>query len=284
MRNLTAKKLVIILIFSCIALIMTACEPNSPTGGDDGKNLADSGTSGVPSDNSDSDNRVGDGGGTVVKTRTPAACFVTDENEKGTIVRYENKYKDDVSGDDKECPRDVAIPDSLKKEAVTAIGEGAFQSSELTSVTIPDSVTTLGFRAFAYNKLTEVTISKGVTTIKLATFDSNELTSVTIPDSVTAIGIRAFSNNELTSVEIPASVQTIEKSAFVNNDALTKIVIDPHAMLNIIDDDAFPNDFKAKFDEHRKKVKRKEEKTETGTWTWYETRTPPEWIFAAKNP
>ena len=103
------------------------------------------------------------------------------------------------------------------EDGITLIGEGAFKSSELTSVTIPASVTSIAGGAFASNKLTSVTIPNSVTSIGGAAFQLNNLTSVTIGTSVTSIGRRAFAGNELTSVEIPDSVTSIGNQAFRSN-------------------------------------------------------------------
>src|SRR5688572_30005781 len=53
----------------------------------------------------------------------------------------------------------VAIPDTINGLPVTSIGDYAFtQRTSLTSVTIPDSVTTIGESAFESCSLTSVTI------------------------------------------------------------------------------------------------------------------------------
>ncbi len=119
---------------------------------------------------------------------------------------------------------DINIPATVGGVAVTSIGNYAFSSNHLTSVTIPDSVTTIGDSAFSSNQLTSVTIPDAVTSIGNSVFSSNDLTSVTIPDSVTTIGDSAFRSNHLTSVTIPDSVISIGDSAFSDNQ-LTSVTI-----------------------------------------------------------
>ena len=122
----------------------------------------------------------------------------------------------------------VTIPDS-----VTSIGDYAFVGLDLTSVTIPDSVTSIGEGAF-YNcaNLTNVTIigsidGNSATSIGAFAFDTcTSLKSVTIPDSVTIIGFRAFHNcTDLKSVTIPNSVISIGDFAFYKCVSLTSVTI-----------------------------------------------------------
>ena len=111
---------------------------------------------------------------------------------------------------------------------VTLIGENAFISTSLTSITIPNSVTSIGNYAFSgCQSLTSVTIGNRVTSIGYAAFDNcSSLTSVTIPDSVTSIGGSAFLGcRSLTSVTIGNSVTSIEKSTFQSCHSLTSVTI-----------------------------------------------------------
>ena len=95
------------------------------------------------------------------------------------------------------------IPSSIGGDPVTSIGDYAFNSITLTSVTIPSSVTSIGDFAFYYDGLTSVTIPSSVTSIGAGSFGQNALTSVTIPSSVTSIGDYAFEFDHLTSVTPP---------------------------------------------------------------------------------
>ncbi|MCB9819929.1 leucine-rich repeat protein [Candidatus Nomurabacteria bacterium] len=151
----------------------------------------------------------------------PDSCFAFDA-ASNTITDYYDT-EGNVTGAPA-CTKDVDIPSSIGGVEVTSIGNSAFESNQLTSVTIPDSVTSIGNGAFSYNQLTSVTIPDSVTSIGDSAFSSNQLTSVTIPDSVTSIGIGAFSYNQLTSVTIPNTVTSIGNSAFAYNQ-LTSVTI-----------------------------------------------------------
>ncbi len=104
----------------------------------------------------------------------------------------------------------VTIPSSVTYSgatySVTSIGLYAFyESTGLTSVTIPNSVTSIGESAFE---------------------DCSGLASVTIGNSVTSIGDNAFSGcSGLTSITIPNSVTSIGEEAFYGCRGLTEVNI-----------------------------------------------------------
>ncbi len=89
---------------------------------------------------------------------------------------------------------------------VTAIGEYAFAySSDLTSVSLPNSLAIIGRYAF---------------------FNCSSLSNVAIPNSVTAIGELAFRNcSSLTSMIIPNSVTRIGDGALGGCSGLTQLLV-----------------------------------------------------------
>jgi hypothetical protein len=91
--------------------------------------------------------------------------------------------------------QDVVIPATINNLPVVAIGNFAFDDSQLLSVVIPSSVTAIGSYAFS----------------------KNQLTNIVIPNSVTLIGERAFFDTQLRTVIIGNGIATIENEAFAKN-------------------------------------------------------------------
>ena len=130
-------------------------------------------------------------------------------SENEAEVTYKDKNYGSYSGI-------IVIPESITNEgktySVTKIGQKAFYSCLMTSVTIPNSVTNIGENAF---------------------YNCRNLTTVTIPSSVTSIGEKAFQNcSSLTSIAIPSSVATIQTETFSGCSGLTTITI-PNSVTSI---------------------------------------------------
>ena len=117
----------------------------------------------------------------------------------------------------------ISIP-----ESVTRIGQTAFYgTTRLTSISLPSSVTTIGDRAFSNaSSLASITLPVGLTAIGTSAFEVTALTSITIPEGVTSLPSFVFSNSRaLTSVSIPSSLTSIDKNSFDGASALTSITV-----------------------------------------------------------
>ena len=112
------------------------------------------------------------------------------------------------------CPAHLTIsaPSSMSP---LIICEGAFESKNLFSVTIPSTVSRIVKNAFKGNYLTSVEIPTGVRELDDSAFKDNiYLTDVTFQNGVQTIGPNVFSNTQIDSISLPDSVNTIKASAF----------------------------------------------------------------------
>ena len=116
---------------------------------------------------------------------------------------------------------------TLPENGLKTIGEYAFSQCEsLESVTIPASVETWGSDAFSSSGLKTVTLSEGLKTIGGSAFYHCEsLESVTIPTSVETWGSYAFSSSGLKTVILPEGLKTIGESAFYQCKGLESVTI-----------------------------------------------------------
>jgi|GEM_PF-3018186 len=120
---------------------------------------------------------------------------------------------------------DVVIPTTLGTDTVVAVDGHAFQSNDITSVSIPSTVTSIGDYAFDNNDITTLTIPSSVETVGNGAFSGNPIASLTLNEGLTTIRGYAFSDNELSSVAIPNSVETLESGAFTGAGTLSTITI-----------------------------------------------------------
>lgn len=127
---------------------------------------------------------------------------------------------------------DVGIPSYINGIPVSGIGENAFSSSGITSVTIPGNLTSIGSGAFnGCSNLSSITIPANVTNIGASAFDGcTSLTSITLPSSITSIGETTFYDcANLTNVIIAASVTNIGNLAFVGCNRLSVVYFNGNA-------------------------------------------------------
>ena len=130
------------------------------------------------------------------------------EELNGSFVKI-TKY----TGSDEE----VIIPKEINGFTVQQIGESAFENSEITSVTIPDTVTSIGKAAFKNCKfLATVKIGSGVREIGESTFRGcMSLTKISVPASVESVGVQAFQDcTGLETVTLAKGLKKLDSYAF----------------------------------------------------------------------
>ena len=165
-----------------------------------------------------------------------AAPLETFELGAGTINFNLNGKKDTLKevklGDGVKDIPDYFLSGCTKLETleigngITKIGNHAFEQTDITSITIPDSVTAIGEQAFnGCTSLMEVNIPKNskLETIGNRAFQQTNITSIAIPDSVTVIGKQAFNRcTSLTEVNISknSKLETIGDGAFYDTRVL----------------------------------------------------------------
>lgn len=86
---------------------------------------------------------------------------------------------------------------------------------EVTYMNRKRKVTSIGDLAFASNGLKSVTLPSSITYIQSYAFCMSGLTTINLPNNLTYIGERAFQESLFTTITIPNSVTTIEKYAFI---------------------------------------------------------------------
>ena len=101
---------------------------------------------------------------------------------------------------------------TTSKDALESIGEEAFYSSHLLSVSLPN-VETIARQAFVTSKLTSLSLPKAKT-IGSHVFSDSNIGTLSLPEAIT-IGTHAFDSSRLEELKIPKAT-SIGTNAFAN--------------------------------------------------------------------
>lgn len=122
------------------------------------------------------------------------------------------------------------------EEGAALIPGGVCKSSNVSSVTIPDTVVEIGDNAFSGSKIYAIRIPDGVETIGKAAFDRcSDLESISLPNSLTKMQDRLMADcGKLRFCTIPESVIEMEGNIFLGCKSLETLTL-PHKLSTIGD-------------------------------------------------
>ena len=113
----------------------------------------------------------------------------------------------------------MAIPQSIYYEGktynVTAIGDGVFNYSPITGITLPEGLERIGEYSFANTSIQSIVIPNSVTSLGENAFELSDITSLTIGTGLTTISQYAFAGCHLEEIIIPDNITIIEDYAFL---------------------------------------------------------------------
>mgnify|MGYP002626233149 CR=1 FL=1 len=106
---------------------------------------------------------------------------------------------------------DVMIPSTVTHDGVTytvnAVGNGAFDKCDLTSITLPETIISIGRDAFFACTLSAIDLPQSLVSIGDFAFASSSLIEVIVPDNVTNFGYGVFAMCDmLKSVTLGTSI------------------------------------------------------------------------------
>lgn len=137
-----------------------------------------------------------------------------------------------IAVQDETLSGDIVIPESISYDgnnySVVRATNGAFQNTDITGITLPNSITSLGNSCFkfCYN-LTSVKLPDNITSLGDYVFMScRKLSSIKLPDTLTSLGEDCFSFCDgLTSLILPNSITTLGHGCFSDCNNLKKITL-----------------------------------------------------------
>lgn len=133
-------------------------------------------------------------------------------NSDGTFALY-HYYGSETS---------IELPSEVFETKVTSVYSGAFEDSDIVSVTIPENYTAIAENAFfGCEKLTDIALPKSLVKIGNNAFSGcSSLNTVFLPENsaLNEVGYSAFSGNEaLTSFTFPSKLTKISSNAFAGS-------------------------------------------------------------------
>lgn len=128
-----------------------------------------------------------------------------------------------IAVQDETLSGDIVIPESISYDgnnySVVRATNGAFQNTDITGITLPNSITSLGNSCFKFcHNLTSVKLPDNITSLGDETFMTcSKLYSIELPTLLTTIGNYCFLDCwQITALILPQSITTLGQGCFMN--------------------------------------------------------------------
>ena len=121
---------------------------------------------------------------------------------------------------------DIIIPETLNGKTVTKVSNNAFENSNITSISFPDTIKEIGDSAFAGSTLPNITLPTSLTNIGNGAFAyMNNIEEITIPEGVVILNENTFNASSIKRINLPSSVISIGDNSFYNLSYLESITV-----------------------------------------------------------
>ena len=143
-----------------------------------------------------------------------------------------------IAVQDETLSGDIVIPESISYDennySVVRATNGAFQNTDITGITLPNSITSLGNSCFKLcNKLTSVKLPDNITSLGDETFMTcSKLSSINIPNTLTSLGEFCLAFCNVTKLTLPNSITNLGNNCFQSCENLETITL-PQNITNL---------------------------------------------------
>jgi hypothetical protein len=139
--------------------------------------------------------------------------YTGDSLTGGVIITHYYNYDGQFSA--------ITIPETLDDKPVTAIGEGAFTDTYLTSIVLPAQLEVIGNKAFARTWIESINIPDKVKSIGKLAFQNCSLKSASLGSGLKTIDDYAFDGNNLAALFLPKNLESVGEGAFYGSDLVS---------------------------------------------------------------
>ena len=143
-----------------------------------------------------------------------------------------------IAVQDETLSGDIVIPESISYDennySVVRATNGAFQNTDITGITLPNSITSLGNSCFKLcNKLTSVKLPDNITSLGDETFMTcSKLSSINITNTLTSLGEFCLAFCNITKLTLPNSITNLGNNCFQSCENLETITL-PQNITNL---------------------------------------------------